>query len=60
MRAQEGSFGERETAALTVANELVRRWMQGELDRVADRYGAEVLVDGQCYRRHARCARLNS
>jgi hypothetical protein len=47
-----GSFADRETAALRFANELVRRYLTGELQRIADGFGAEVTVDGQRYRRH--------
>jgi hypothetical protein len=48
----EGSFEVREAAALALGNELVRRWIELDLGRVADAFGDEVLVDGQRYRRH--------
>jgi hypothetical protein len=53
MAERSGSFGEREAAALELANELVRAWTHRELGRIADRYEDEVLVDDQRYRRHA-------
>jgi hypothetical protein len=52
-----GTFRDREAKALQVANELARRWTQEELGRMAQEYGAEVIVDGQRYRRHASGAR---
>lgn len=48
-----GTFEVREKAALEIANEVVRRWTQRDLTRIAVRYGDEVVVDGQRYRRHA-------
>lgn len=48
-----GAFAEREKAAMALANELVRRWTKAELQQMAVRYGDEVRVDGQRYRRHA-------
>ena len=35
MEAHAGSFAEREQAALSLANEVVRRWMESELRRMA-------------------------
>jgi hypothetical protein len=57
MAEQSGSFRERETAALGLANEVMRRWTELELGRIAARYEDEVFVDGQRYRRHASGAR---
>jgi hypothetical protein len=48
-----GSFGERESAVLAFANEVLRRWTQRELQRIADHFEDEILVDGQRHRRHA-------
>jgi hypothetical protein len=48
-----GTFEAREKAALELANEVVRRWTERDLARVAARYGEEVVVDGERYRRHA-------
>jgi hypothetical protein len=48
-----GAFGELESRALQLANELVRHFLQASLDKMAARYGDEVLVDGQRYRKHA-------
>lgn len=53
LAARSGSFAERETAALSLANAIVRQWTQRELQRLADRYDEEVIVDGRQYRRHA-------
>jgi len=48
----EGTFAEREAAALAYANELVRRWIESELARIEGNFGSEVVVDGERYRRH--------
>lgn len=48
-----GRFGAREQVALRLANEVVRQWTANELERIASRYGDEVLVSGQRYRRHS-------
>ena len=53
MSATTGNFGEREAAALSRANELVRLWLQRELERTTARYSDEMLVNGERYRRHA-------
>jgi hypothetical protein len=53
----EGSFEQREVAALALGNELVRRWLERDLGRLAQGFGDEVLVDGQRYRRHTEGAR---
>jgi hypothetical protein len=47
-----GTFEQREAAALKLGNELVRRWLEGELQQMALEFGDEVVVDGQRYRRH--------
>jgi len=47
-----GPFAEREAAALALGNELVRRWIADELQRLSGQFGDEVVVDGQRYRRH--------
>jgi hypothetical protein len=52
MRAATGGFRERESAALELANELVRRWCEVELRRMAMRYDDHVVVSGERYRRH--------
>ena len=52
-----GTFRDREQAALELANELVRRWCENDLTRLANGYGDEVRVDGNTYRRHARGTR---
>lgn len=53
METAVGTFSEREATALRMANELVRRWTAAELERMAARYGDEVRVSGERYRRHA-------
>jgi hypothetical protein len=53
MEGTTGTFGEREAVALRTANELVRRWSAAELERMAARYGDDVRVNGEQYRRHA-------
>jgi len=49
----EGGFEQREAAALMLGNELVRQWIERDLSALARRFGEEVRVDGQLYRRHA-------
>lgn len=53
MNAESGDFASREAAALDLANEVVRRWLEQDLQRVADSFGAFVRVHGKTYRRHA-------
>ena len=53
LAAVEGVFEQREAAALTLGNELVRQWIEHDLNEMAQRFGDEVSVDGQRYRRHA-------
>lgn len=53
MEQEVGSFAERETSALRIANELVRHWIERELRELAGRYEDEVLVGGQRYKQHA-------
>jgi hypothetical protein len=53
MSSASGAFHEREVRAMKIANELVRHWLGGELERMADRYGDEVTVDDAHYRRHS-------
>lgn len=48
----EGSFGEREAAALAVQNEAVREVLCEELQSMSDALGAAVLVDGELFKRH--------
>lgn len=48
----EGSFGEREVAALAVQNEAVREVLREELQSMSDGLGAAVLVDGELFKRH--------
>lgn len=51
--AAEGTFASREREALKLANELVRQYMQRELEILEAQHGSEVLVDGVRYRRHS-------
>jgi hypothetical protein len=46
-----GTFEEKEAKALAIANEMVRRWVGDELQRVADDVGDQVVVAGVRYRR---------
>lgn len=48
-----GTFADREREALRLANELVRRWSQRELEMIEARHGDMVKVDGDVYRRHS-------
>lgn len=52
-----GSFEAREARALELGNELVRRWIEQELQSVAQQFDEEVMVNGERYRRHDRGAR---
>src|SRR5262245_13465018 len=52
LRGVDGAFEHREAAALALGNELVRQWVEHDLGEMAQRFGAEVVVDGQRYRRH--------
>jgi hypothetical protein len=47
-----GSFGEREAAALAVTNEAVLGYLVGELQRMSEGFGEELLINGVAYRRH--------
>ena len=49
----EASFADREAAALALANEATRGFLQDDLEGIAARHGTEVEVDGRIYRRHA-------
>lgn len=51
--AGEGTFAEREVEAMRLANELVRQYMQRELEMLEAQHGSEVLVDGVRFRRHS-------
>ena len=53
----EGTFGEREEAALAVSNEVVRSLLAEELQELAEGYGSELLVDGARARRCRRAWR---
>lgn len=53
MAAVKGEFAEREAHALALANEVTRRWMERELQQIADEFDATVVVSKQQYRRHA-------
>lgn len=53
MSERAGSFAELEAAAMAVANAMVRMCTKSKLEQMASRYGDEVLVDDQLYRRHA-------
>jgi len=48
----EGSFAERERAALELSNEAVRRVLEGDLQQIADSFDDRVEIRGQEYRRH--------
>lgn len=52
-----GSFEVREARALEMGNELVRRWIERELQSMAEQFDGEVVVSGERYRRHDRGAR---
>lgn len=47
-----GSFVEREQAALAVTNEAVRAVLEQDLQEMADSFGDEVEVKGVIYKRH--------
>lgn len=47
-----GSFGERESAALALTNEIVRRTLEQELQDIADSFGDVVEYRGSLYRQH--------
>lgn len=51
MRAVAGTFDKREAAALTIGNEIVRRWIADELQAIADAVPDDVVVNGTRYRR---------
>jgi len=57
MSGVSGSFEQREAFALKLGNELVRRWLEVELQRMAEGFGDAVVVDGARYRRHDRGTR---
>src|SRR5882762_114924 len=57
MAAVTGSFEEREAKALQLGNEIVRRWLERELQSIADEIADEVVVAGERYRRHDRGTR---
>ena len=48
----EGSFAEREGAALMLLNEAGRSLLEEELQSLADGFGERLLVDGVEYKRH--------
>lgn len=48
----QGRFEQKEAAALKLANELVRRWIERELQAMAGEFGSEVVVGGERYRQH--------
>jgi len=48
----EGTFTEREEAALAVGNEVVRSLLEEELQEIADGFGQEIVVDGVPYKEH--------
>lgn len=48
------SFAERESMALAVSNEVVRRMLQAELQAIADGFGERVRADGVAYRKHEK------
>ena len=48
----EASFGDREAAALALANAATRRFLQDDLEAIAGRHGTQVEVEGRIYQRH--------
>jgi hypothetical protein len=54
MRAADASFADRETAALAVSNEAVRRFLQADLQQVSDVLGDQVRVDDALYAKHQK------
>ncbi len=48
----EGTFAEREESALALANRVVLEVLKRGLERMAARYGDDVMVDGVRHRRH--------
>ncbi|MBI4866158.1 MAG: hypothetical protein HY816_04325, partial [Candidatus Wallbacteria bacterium] len=46
------SFAERERAALTIANEALRRFIERDLQSIAEAQGRDLLIDGVLYREH--------
>ena len=53
MATADERFADRETRALGIANELVRAWLETELQRMAETFDDVVRVDGVPYRKHA-------
>ena len=52
-RVKDGSFREREEEAMTLANELIREYLQESLEATVEEHGVEyVRVDGEVYRMH--------
>ena len=48
----EASFAEREAAALALANDATRQFLQDDLMAMVDRHSEHIEVDGACYKRH--------
>ena len=48
----EASFAQREAAALALANDATRLFLQDDLLAMVDRYGEHIEVEGACYKRH--------
>lgn len=48
----EGTFAEREEVALAVSNEVVRSFLEEELQEIADGFSEEVVVNGVPYKEH--------
>ena len=48
----EGSFAEREGAALMLLDEAGRSWLEEELQSLANGFGERLLVEGVEYKRH--------
>jgi hypothetical protein len=46
------SFAAREAATLELSNDVSRRSLQWDLQRIADSHADSILVNGQSYRRH--------
>lgn len=48
----DASFGQREEAALALANEATRAMLRGELQAMADTYDEVLLIDGRVFKQH--------
>lgn len=48
----DGTFGQREEAALALANEATRTMLGGDLQAMADTYDEVLLIDGRVFKQH--------